>query len=153
MESVAGENSLRQGPGLHEESAGTYTATETAMMKRSNKAKIVSELPRSKLHKAPKPTAKAFREQSCAELEQRGLSENESKSTITRDAAHLQGKDNNTSMGIMKMIGMIKPSKRERRDGKEANENRHRKMKMLFPYDEFVKLFHSECFWMSPGVL
>ncbi|XP_027082177.1 ubiquitin carboxyl-terminal hydrolase 15-like [Coffea arabica] len=68
----------------------------------------------------------------------------------TKDAGPSQGSNGVTGMGIMKMIGFMKPSKLERLETSEVNSDQHKKVKMLFPYEDFVKFFQYEVFNMSP---
>ena len=48
----------------------------------------------------------------------------------TKDAGPSQGSNGVTGMGIMKMIGFMKPSKLERLETSEVNSDQHKKVKV-----------------------
>lgn len=47
-----------------------------------------------------------------------------------KDAVPVQGSNGVSSMGIMKMIGLMKSSKSERQETLEVNADRHKKLKV-----------------------
>ncbi|CAL5410014.1 unnamed protein product [Camellia sinensis] len=53
-------------------------------------------------------------------------------------------------MEIMKMFGLRKSSKLGRQENSEVVGEEHKKLKMLFPYEEFVKLFQYEVYDLFP---
>ncbi|XP_047341644.1 ubiquitin carboxyl-terminal hydrolase 15-like [Impatiens glandulifera] len=55
-----------------------------------------------------------------------------------------------STMGIMKMIGMRKSSKLNKQESREVSCEKNKKLKMLFPYEEFVKFFQYEIIDLSP---
>ncbi|KAK4430130.1 Ubiquitin carboxyl-terminal hydrolase 15 [Sesamum alatum] len=54
------------------------------------------------------------------------------------------------NLGIMRMMGMKKSMKIDQQQHSEDGTNRQRKVKMIFPYEEFVKCFKFEVFNMTP---
>uniref|UniRef100_A0A5B6ZPA0 ubiquitinyl hydrolase 1 n=1 Tax=Davidia involucrata TaxID=16924 RepID=A0A5B6ZPA0_DAVIN len=125
-------------------------SSEMTSMKRSIKAKSASHPPGTKMHKSPKSMMKVSREQPCSEIERKGQTANKSKVARIRDTIPTQGSNGVASMGIMKMIGLRKSSKLDRQETSEVIGDRHKKLKMLFPYEEFVKFFQYEVFDLSP---
>ncbi|XP_027064507.2 ubiquitin carboxyl-terminal hydrolase 15-like [Coffea arabica] len=146
--SMNGENLQKKETTSHDEVAEACCSTQRATNKRSNKARSASQSP--KLHKSPKSVIKASREQTCSDLDLKGVTAYKSKINRTKDAGPSQGSNGVTGMGIMKMIGFMKPSKLERLETSEVNSDQHKKVKMLFPYEDFVKFFQYEVFNMSP---
>ncbi|KAL7218495.1 hypothetical protein ACSBR2_011704 [Camellia fascicularis] len=67
-----------------------------------------------------------------------------------RDTIPQQGSNKDASMGLLKMIGLRKSSKLGRQENSEVVGGRHKKLKMLFPYEEFVKLFQYKVYDLSP---
>nr|POE49689.1 ubiquitin carboxyl-terminal hydrolase 15 [Quercus suber] len=92
-------------------------------------------------------------EQYCSEFERKGHIANESSQTDVarmRDIKAAQGSNGVERMGIMKMVGLRKSTKLTRQDAPINNGKRNKKLKMLFPYEEFVKFFQCEVFDLSP---
>ncbi|KAJ0045945.1 hypothetical protein Pint_04924 [Pistacia integerrima] len=87
-------------------------------------------------------------EQLCSEKERKGLIEDESKVPRVRENITAQRSSGVSKMGIMKMMGLKKSSKL-RQDAPELWLGK-KTMKMLFPYEEFVKFFQCEVFDLSP---
>lgn len=147
---IDGEKVRRKETTCHDESAQIYASNERGFMKRNNKAKSTLHSQGTKVQKSPKTTVNLSREQSCPGLDFKGVDVNDSKITRTKDVVPSQGRDSVSGMGIMKMIGLMKPSKLDRQEDKLSNANRDKKRKMLFPYEEFVKFFQCDGFSMSP---
>ncbi|XP_044501075.1 ubiquitin carboxyl-terminal hydrolase 15 [Mangifera indica] len=98
--------------------------------------------------KLAKSSTKLVGEQLCSEKERKGLTEDELKFPRVRENITAQRSSGVSKMGIMKMMGLKKSSKL-RQDAPELWLEK-KKMKVLFPYEEFVKFFHCEVFVLSP---
>ncbi|KAL7218494.1 hypothetical protein ACSBR2_011704 [Camellia fascicularis] len=144
------ESFLREGINSNNETVESNHSSEMASMKRSIKAKSVSHHPGTKMHKSQKSTMKKSREQPCSEMEKKEQIANESKVAGIRDTIPQQGSNKDASMGLLKMIGLRKSSKLGRQENSEVVGGRHKKLKMLFPYEEFVKLFQYKVYDLSP---
>ncbi|CAI9088940.1 OLC1v1023401C1 [Oldenlandia corymbosa var. corymbosa] len=149
-DSVNGENLVKRESTSLEEDRNFCSLTERASTKRSNKTKSASSSLVSKHHKSPKPTMKSSREQTCLDMEQKVVTAYDSKTSRVKDVVPSQGSNAISSLGIMKMIGLMKTSKLDRQETSEVNAERHKKVKMLFPYEDFVKYFQYEVFNLSP---
>lgn len=101
----------------------------------------------SKSSKLPKSTMKENGEQFCSERERKGQGA-ESKSSRMRDTCTLAS-NGGANARIMKMMGLRKPTKLPRKDASEVSGERH-KIKMLFPYEEFVTYFQCGVLDLSP---
>ncbi|KAL9437928.1 hypothetical protein AB3S75_023740 [Citrus x aurantiifolia] len=93
--------------------------------------------------KSAKSCTKVVGDQLCLEKERKGPIADESKAARVRDTIPAQGSNGVSKMGIMKMMGLRKSTKL-RQDSSELRHDQHRKLKMLFPYEEFLKLFQYE---------
>ncbi|KAF8080668.1 hypothetical protein N665_0929s0021 [Sinapis alba] len=83
-------------------------------------------------------------EQSCTETSKKGQVAAVSKTVRSKDTCN--GEESNgisSTMGsnLMKMMGLRNSTK---------HDDRHKNLKMLFPYEEFVKFFQCEVFYLSP---
>ncbi|XP_052178295.1 ubiquitin carboxyl-terminal hydrolase 15 isoform X2 [Diospyros lotus] len=134
-----------EGITLKDETVESNCTSEMSSIKRSIEAKSASHSPGTKMHKSQKSVMKASRDKLCSEMERKGQIADEPKS----DSIPVQGGNGVASMGIMKMIGLRKSSKLGKSETTEVGE-RQKKLKMLFPYEEFVKLFRYEVFDLSP---
>ncbi|KAA8524077.1 hypothetical protein F0562_010492 [Nyssa sinensis] len=143
------QNKLKEGVTSNDETAELNCDSDMTSMKRSIKTKSASHSPRTKMYKSLKSIMKASREQSCSEMEMKGQIADESKVAKIRDTIPTQGSNGVANMGILKMIGLRKSSKLDRQEISEISD-RHKKLKMLFPYEEFVKFFQCEVFDLSP---
>ena len=74
--SMNGENLQKKETTSHDEVAEACCSTQRATNKRSNKARSASQSP--KLHKSPKSVIKASREQTCSDLDLKGVTAYES---------------------------------------------------------------------------
>ncbi|XP_058219926.1 ubiquitin carboxyl-terminal hydrolase 15 isoform X1 [Rhododendron vialii] len=124
-------------------------SSDMNLMKRNNKAKSAGHSLGTKMSKSPKSMMKESREQLCSEMERKGEIADESKVGGIRDTIPPTGSNGFANMGIMKMIGLKKSSKLGKQETSEVVE-RHKKLKMLFPYEEFVKFFQYEVYDLSP---
>ncbi|XAR56388.1 Ubiquitinyl hydrolase 1 [Bertholletia excelsa] len=147
----ARDNYLREGSALKDEMIGSNYSSEMTSVKRSTKAKSASQASGMKKHKSQKSMIKVSKEHLCSEMEGKGQFTNESEVGRLRDTVPAQGSNGATGMGFMKMIGLRKSSKLGKQESSEAaGGERHKKLKMIFPYDEFVKCFQYEAFDLSP---
>ncbi|XP_075646169.1 ubiquitin carboxyl-terminal hydrolase 15 isoform X2 [Castanea sativa] len=126
---------------------GSYEMTAT---NGNVNAKSGSQALQEKISKLPKSTMKVSGEKYCSELERKGHIANESNVARKRDIKAAQGSNGVERMGIMKMVGLRKSTKLTRQDAPINNGKRNKKLKMLFPYEEFVKFFQCEVFDLSP---
>lgn len=97
-----------------------------------------------KISKSPKLAVKVSGEQLCPEMERKGQIPDE------LSGIPAPGINGAASMGIMEMMGLKKSSKLARQDFSALYGNRRKKIKMLFPYEEFVNFFQCEVFDVSP---
>ncbi|KAK3013543.1 hypothetical protein RJ639_008366, partial [Escallonia herrerae] len=119
-------------------------------MRKSNKAKSESHSMGTKVHKSPNAMVKASREQIFSDMERKGQNTEESTTARVRETVPAAGANGVGSMGIMKMIGLMRSSKPDRLERSEVNGDRHKRVKMLFPYEEFVKFFEYEVLDLLP---
>ncbi|KAF5778313.1 putative ubiquitinyl hydrolase 1 [Helianthus annuus] len=100
----------------------------------------------SKSQKLGKSTVEFSKDQMCSRTENTGQIDDELDALQTSDVKGSGG----ISKGFMKMIGLKKSTKHGRVETSEVNGDKHKKIKMLFPYDEFLKYFGYEAFDFSP---
>lgn len=100
----------------------------------------------TKSHKMPKIS----REEMCSGLEGKGQNIDDSKNARRKDAIPPQAGGGVANLGIMRMFGLAKSSKVDRHQSLESRADKHKKLKMLFRYEEFVKLFEYEDFTLLP---
>ncbi|KAK9268934.1 hypothetical protein L1049_000700 [Liquidambar formosana] len=144
-----GGSLFREGISFNDELVEKHSPEMTSM-KGSVRAKSASHSMGTKISKSPKSVKKVSRGQSCSEIERRGQIADESKIARMRDATPERGSNGVASIGIMKMMGLQKSPKFSRENASEVSGDRHKKAKMLFPYEEFVKYFQCEVFDLSP---
>lgn len=81
-------------------------------------------------------------EQSCTETSKKGQVAAVSKTVRSKDTGiSEESNDISSTMGIMKMMGLRNSTK---------HDDRYKNLKMLFPYEEFLKFFQCEVFDLSP---
>lgn len=115
--------------------------------RRSNRAKSASHSLGAKSHnKMPKTS----REEMCSGLEVKDQNIDEPKNARRKEAVPPQAGSGVANLGIMRMLGLAKSSKVDRHQSLESKADKHKKLKMLFPYEEFVKLFEYENFTLLP---
>ncbi|KAL1224146.1 Ubiquitin carboxyl-terminal hydrolase 15 [Cardamine amara subsp. amara] len=90
----------------------------------------------------PKSGVKKSGEQSCTEASKKGQVAAVSKTVRSKDTGIAEESNGiSSTMGIMKMMGLRNSTK---------HDDRHKNLKMLFPYEEFLKFFQCEVFDLSP---
>ncbi|XVF18341.1 hypothetical protein REPUB_Repub11eG0013300 [Reevesia pubescens] len=103
-----------------------------------------------KISKSPKLAVKVSGEQLCPEVERKGQIPDKLKVSGMTGAIPSPGSNGAASMGVMEMMSSRKSSKLARQDFSALCGDRRKKIKMLFPYEEFVNFFQSEVFGLSP---
>lgn len=96
--------------------------------------------PGSRTSKSPKSSVKKFKEQPFPD----------SRGDKQIGDESMQGTNAVGKTGLMKMMGLRKSTKLARHDVSEIVGDKPKKLKMLFPYEEFMKLFQYEVFDLSP---
>ncbi|KVI02128.1 hypothetical protein Ccrd_019588 [Cynara cardunculus var. scolymus] len=124
--------------------------SERSQAKKSGMVKPTSHSTGTKMHKSTKSTVKMSRDRSCSE---RGSMDQiadagDSRAGCVNPLPH-EG-NGIVNKGFMKIIGLKRSSKHERVEHSEVHSERHKKIKMLFPYEEFVKFFRCEAFDLLP---
>ncbi|KAM7268521.1 hypothetical protein ACFE04_010687 [Oxalis oulophora] len=114
------------------------------------KVKSVPQPHVTKISKSSKSTKDVSGEQSCPEIETKGDIAEDSKAIKNRDKLTASRSSGVAGMDFMKMMGLRKSTKVSRQDFPQVAVDRHKKIKMLFPYEEFVKLFHFEVLGLLP---
>ncbi|CAK9177268.1 unnamed protein product [Ilex paraguariensis] len=142
---IDGGNLVCGGITSNDETAELNCSSGRTSMKRSTKAKTALGSPGNKMYKSPKSS----REQPCSDMEWKDEISNEPTARV-KETIPAKGSNGVTSMGIMKMIGLVKSSKLDRQESSVVIVDRHKKMKMLFPYEEFVKFFQYEVYDLVP---
>ncbi|KAK1362392.1 Ubiquitin carboxyl-terminal hydrolase 15 [Heracleum sosnowskyi] len=109
----------------------------------TTKANSVQHIPGSKQHKSLKSMVKSVNEDSCPDTKRKGQFADESNGKLKNDNPE-QGRNGNSSIGLRKIMGLMRSPKAV------TTNDKQKKNKMLFPYDEFVKFFHCDFFNLSP---
>ncbi|XP_057949648.1 ubiquitin carboxyl-terminal hydrolase 15 [Malania oleifera] len=145
-------NSLAEGITSNVEAGDLNRSSEMASTKRSVKSRGALHPPGTKISKSARTLMKTSSEQSCSEMERKSQMADESKIITMRDSTTIpaQGSNGVTGMGIIKMMGLRKSSKLSRQNASEVGWDSREKIKMLFPYEEFVQFFLSEVSDLSP---
>lgn len=120
--------------------------TDRCPPKKSHMLKSKSHSSGSKSHKLPKSTVEVSRDQTCSETENTGQIADDLDVSRVKD---VKG-SSIINKGFMKMIGLKKSSKHGKVEVSEVNGDKHKRIKMLFPYEEFLKYFQYEVFDFSP---
>ncbi|KAK7335029.1 hypothetical protein VNO80_26799 [Phaseolus coccineus] len=149
--------------GVNVVKGGNYRSDEAAQHKRSSemtikgsmKAKKAMHTPKTKSSKSPKSTSKTSADFCCSEIENKEKVADEPKLASISDSIPLHSNVSNgaASTGIMKMMGLkksTKPCPLASTEGIDVKFKKVKKIKMLFPYDEFVKIFESDIFGIFP---
>ncbi|KAI3828151.1 hypothetical protein L1987_02248 [Smallanthus sonchifolius] len=134
------------------ETYGTKSS-ERSQAKKSNTVKLTSRSPGIAKHKSAKSTVKLSRDQTCSERESMDQVDNAFEDSRVGDVNPPHEGNGIVNKGFMKMIGLKRSSKHDKVERLEVNSDNHKKMKMLFPYDDFVKFFRYEAFNFLPGGL
>ncbi|MBA0675861.1 hypothetical protein Goari_017382, partial [Gossypium aridum] len=140
---VNGENAY-SGKSVELECSGMATAKECT------KSRSSSQSLGPKISKSPKSTVKVSGERLRPEMERKGQIPDELKISGMTDDIPAPGINGAGNTGTMEMMGLRKSSKLARQDFPALYGNRHKKIKMLFPYEEFVNFFQCEVFDLSP---
>ncbi|MBA0758959.1 hypothetical protein Gotri_021907 [Gossypium trilobum] len=140
---VNGENAY-SGKSVELECSGMATAKECT----KSRSSLQSLGP--KISKSPKSTVKVSGERLHPEIERKGQIPDELKISGMTDDIPAPGINGAGNTGTMEMMGLRKSSKLARQDFPALYGNRHKKIKMLFPYEEFVNFFQCEVFDLSP---
>lgn len=144
---------LKWGNTTNVDTVNINCSSEMTATNGSVKANSGSQSIQMKISKFPKSTSKVSGEQYHSEVERKGKISNESSQTEVarmRDIKAAQGSNGVARMGIMKMVGLRKSTKHSRQEAPVTNDKRNEKLKMLFPYEEFLKFFQCEVFDLSP---
>lgn len=121
------------------------------LTKRADRANSASHSNGTKVQKSQKSVTKASREQTRTGIESSEIKSDDTKFSHSKDTVPTQGKNSvDSSMGIMKMIGLKKSTKLGKNEASQVASERDKNSKMLFPYGEFAKLFQYEMFNLSP---
>lgn len=147
---IDAENLPRKGIKSNNEAPGLYHSSERTSMKRSSKCRNSLHAQGTKLYKSPKSGAKTSREQSFSYLDIKGHIADESTLARIKDNGSLLGSNGDASLGITRVVGLVKSPRPEQQEQLEENVERHKKVKMLFPYEEFVRCYHYEVLNLSP---
>ncbi|MBA0822782.1 hypothetical protein Goarm_019562, partial [Gossypium armourianum] len=140
---VNGENAY-SGKSVELECSGMATAKECT------KSRSSSQSLGPKISKSPKSTVKVSGERLHPEMERKGQIPDELKISGMTDDIPAPGINGAGNTGTMEMMGLRKSSKLARQDFPALYGNRRKKIKMLFPYEEFVNFFQCEVFDLSP---
>ncbi|KAK8712254.1 hypothetical protein V6N13_147494 [Hibiscus sabdariffa] len=104
----------------------------------------------SRISKSSKLAVKVSGEQSCPEMWRKGQIPDELKVSGTTDGMLAPGISGAATTRIMEMVGLKKSSKLVKNNFSALCGKRRKKIKMLFPYEEFVNFFQCEVFDLSP---
>ncbi|KAL2331214.1 hypothetical protein Fmac_018795 [Flemingia macrophylla] len=142
------------GAAYHSDEAAQCKRPSEMTIKGSIKAKKILHPPKTKSFKSPKSTSKTSTDFS-SEIEKKGkiLDEPKGPGIIDTIPFHGNGSNGAASTGIMKMMGLRKSTKLTplaSTEGIDVKYKKVKKIKMLFPYDEFVKIFQSDIFGICP---
>uniref|UniRef100_A0A6N2MG32 USP domain-containing protein n=1 Tax=Salix viminalis TaxID=40686 RepID=A0A6N2MG32_SALVM len=131
------------------EMTGPKCSYETPVMNENVKANSASHPMGNKSSKSSKSKMKVSGNQSYSEIDGKGQLTDESKVARMSNANPAPGSNGATSIDIMKMMGLRKSAKLARQDTAENNIV-HKTTRMLFPYEEFVKIFNCEVINLTP---
>ncbi|MBA0861065.1 hypothetical protein Goshw_024046 [Gossypium schwendimanii] len=143
------ENLVNRENGYSGESVELDCSGMTAV-KECTKARSLVHSLGPKISKSPKLAAKVPGEQLYPEMGRKGQIPNELKVSGMAGAILAQGTNGAASGGIMEMMCLKKSTKPARSSFSALCGARRKKIKMLFPYEEFVKFFQCEAFDLSP---
>ncbi|XP_019056064.1 PREDICTED: ubiquitin carboxyl-terminal hydrolase 15-like isoform X2 [Nelumbo nucifera] len=146
-------NILREGLACNDETAYFNSSPEMILGKTSRKSKGKSNSLEPKCSGSPRSAMKAAsRENVNSGTDRKGSMANESKIHQVNPSmnAHAQNCNGVSEIGIMKMMGLKKSPKVPRQSVTGAISDTHKRNKVLFPYEEFVKFFQYEVWDLSP---
>eukprot|EP00258_Populus_trichocarpa_P010077 XP_002317364.2 ubiquitin carboxyl-terminal hydrolase 15 isoform X1 [Populus trichocarpa] len=131
------------------EMAGPKCYYETPVTNGNVKANTALHPMGNKSLKSSKSKMKFSGDQSYFKIDGKGQLTDDSKVARMRNANPAAGTNGVTSIGIMKMMDLRKSSKLATQDITEVNAT-HKKLRMLFPYEEFVNIFNCEVIDLTP---
>ncbi|KAH8494149.1 hypothetical protein H0E87_020783 [Populus deltoides] len=131
------------------EMAGPKCSYETPVTNGNVKANTALHAMGNKSLKSSKSKMKFSGDQSYFKTDGKGQLTDDSKVARMRNANPAAGTNGVTSIGIMKMMDSRKSSKLATQDITEVNAT-HKKIRMLFPYEEFVNIFNCEVIDLTP---
>ncbi|XP_042478577.1 ubiquitin carboxyl-terminal hydrolase 15-like [Macadamia integrifolia] len=144
-------NFLRERLASNSETVDLISPPEIISAKGSTKSKSTLHPSEPKISGSPGSTLKASRESSCSGMLSKGRVANESKVLQASAFTAVPGKDKNVlSDTIMRKMGIKKLPKVPRQDARGVNGDGRKRNKVLFPYEEFVRLFQYEGWDLSP---
>ncbi|KAK9049991.1 hypothetical protein SSX86_031041 [Deinandra increscens subsp. villosa] len=141
--------SLPKGECMDYETYGSK-CSERSQGKKSNTVKLTSHSPGTTMHKSAKSTVKLSRDQTCSGRESTDQVDNAYEDSRVGDLNPPHEGNGIVNKGFMKMIGLKRSSKQDKVERLVANNDKHKRIKMLFPYEDFVKFFRYEAFNFLP---
>ncbi|KAH6807206.1 hypothetical protein C2S51_028314 [Perilla frutescens var. frutescens] len=133
-----------------DETKGLNCPSERTSMKRSSKSKIVSQSNGIEQHKYQKQRTTVSKEQLSSDAEPIVQTAKESGITTSKDNFPLQETNRVANLELVRMKGMKKSVKVDNHQQLEDSTIKKRKVKMIFPYEEFVKCFQYDVFNLTP---
>ncbi|KAL8239339.1 hypothetical protein R6Q59_015906 [Mikania micrantha] len=124
--------------------------SEKSHGKKSNMVKLTSHSSGTTMHKSAKSIVKMPREQTYLERESMDQVDNAFDDFRVGDINPPHEGNDIVNKGFMKLIGLKRSSKHGKVEQLKVNINKHKKIKMLFPYEDFVKFFQYEDFNFLP---
>ncbi|PIN10681.1 Ubiquitin-specific protease [Handroanthus impetiginosus] len=140
---IKGEYSSQKKIPCNDETKGSNCSSERTSMKRSNKSRHNSRSHGVEQYKSPKSRVKVSKEPS-SDTNVKVQAANESRLTAMKDTIPLQENNRVVNLGMKKSVTI------DCRQRSEDIANRQKKVKMIFPYEEFVKYFQFEVFNVTP---
>ncbi|XP_026394849.1 ubiquitin carboxyl-terminal hydrolase 15-like isoform X2 [Papaver somniferum] len=138
-----------EGPSFNNERVESSTKKISS---KGNKSKSKSHFIELQTSSSPKPVPEGPREGQNPRTDRRGCLTNELKisQVSVSTALPAQGSNSIWEMGGMKIPGLRKLSKVHRQEPAGITMDSHKKIKVLFPYEEFIKCFCCEVMDLSP---
>ncbi|XP_057777404.1 ubiquitin carboxyl-terminal hydrolase 15 [Salvia miltiorrhiza] len=135
-----------------DETKGLNCSSERTSMKRSSKSKVVSHSNSNGIeqHKYQKSRMAVSKEQPSSDAELKTQTAKESGIATTKDNFPLQESNWVANLDVTRMKGMKKSVKVDNHQQLQDSTTKKRKVKMIFPYEEFVKCFQYENFNATP---
>ncbi|PIN23230.1 Ubiquitin carboxyl-terminal hydrolase [Handroanthus impetiginosus] len=143
MDLIKGEYSSQKKIPCNDETKGSNCSSERTSTKRSNKSRHNSRSHGVEQYKSPKSRVKVSKEPS-SDTNVKVQAANESRLIAMTDAIPLQENNRVANLGMKKSVTI------DCRQHSEDIANRQKKVKMIFPYEEFVKYFQFEVFNVTP---
>ncbi|PIN23232.1 Ubiquitinyl hydrolase 1 [Handroanthus impetiginosus] len=143
MDLMKGEYSSQKKIPCNDETKGSNCSSEGIPTKRINKSRHSSHSHGVEQYKYPKSRVKVSKEPS-SDTNIKVQAVNESRLTAMKDTIPLQETNRVANLGMKKSVTI------DCRQHSEDIANRQKKVKMIFPYEEFVKHFQFEVFNVTP---